>query len=83
MEGTRGVSLLSFVSPFPFTLGLVVGLFLVFVMGPATITQWRFPNLENAGQVVYRDSNGTCFRYDVRRVDCDKNEARIAAFPLQ
>ena len=82
-SAVTATSLLSFVRVFPFSLGLLVGLFLVFVLGPATLPQWRYPNAENASQLVYRDRNGTCFRYDLKTVDCDKNEARITAFPLQ
>jgi hypothetical protein len=68
---------------FPFVLALVLGLFLVHVLKPAPTVVMKYPNLENAGTITYRDVNGTCFVYDAATVDCDANEARISAFPLQ
>lgn len=44
---------------------------------------YKYPNMENAGKVVYQDSNGTCFVYKTTEVNCDKNEDRITTYPLQ
>lgn len=68
---------------FPLLVGLAVGLFCVYVLKPAAVVIVKYPNLENAGQVVYRDRNGACFKYDVKEVDCDKEEDRIKPYPLQ
>lgn len=43
----------------------------------------KYPTLENTGDVVYRDRNGTCFKYSTKTVDCDKNVDRIKPYPLQ
>lgn len=68
---------------FPFVFGLTVGIFCVFVLKPAPTVITQFPNIENAGKIVYRDRNGTCFTYETHTVDCDKSEDRITPYPLQ
>ena len=68
---------------FPFVLGLTIGLFCVYILKPAPVVITKFPNLENAHNVIYKDRNGTCFQYDTKTVDCDKSEDRIKPYPLQ
>lgn len=67
----------------PFLLGLTFGIFFVYVLKPAAMVITKYPNLENAGDVIYRDRNGTCFQYETKEVDCDKVEDRIRPYPLQ
>jgi hypothetical protein len=67
----------------PFVLGFAIGIFIVYVLKPAPVVVMKYPNLDNAAQLVYRDRNGTCFQYDVQQVDCDKSEDRIKPYPLQ
>jgi hypothetical protein len=68
---------------FPFLIGLLVGLFIVYILKPAPIVLTKYPNLENTSDVVYRDRNGTCFKYEAKNVDCDKEEERLKPYPLQ
>lgn len=67
----------------PFLLGLAGGIFFVYILKPSAVVVMRYPNLDNAEHTVYRDRNGTCFKYDVKQVDCDKVEDRIKPYPLQ
>lgn len=68
---------------FPFILGLFIGMFLVYVLKPSAVVVYKYPTLDNAGKVVYKDRNDVCFKYHADTVDCDKNEGKIVAFPLQ
>jgi hypothetical protein len=68
---------------FPFLIGLTVGIFIVYILKPAPMVITKYPNLENTADEIYKDRNGTCFKYETKTVDCDKNESRIAAYPLQ
>jgi hypothetical protein len=43
----------------------------------------KVPNLENAGKLVYKDRNGSCFTYAAKEVDCKKVEDKIKPFSLQ
>jgi hypothetical protein len=67
----------------PFLIGLACGIFFVYVLKPAPVVVMKYPNLDNAGKVIYRDRNGTCFKYEIGTVDCDKSEDKIKAYPLQ
>ena len=67
---------------FPFLLSFAIGIFIVYILKPAPIVIMKYPNLENAGKLIYKDRNGTCFMYETKEVDCDKNEGRIKPFPL-
>jgi hypothetical protein len=67
---------------FPLLLSFALGIFFVYILKPAPIVIIKFPNIENAGKLIYKDRNGTCFVYETKEVDCDKNEARIRPFPL-
>ena len=64
-------------------MGLTVGIFFVYILKPAPMVVTKFPNLENTDKVIYKDRNGTCFKYDTKTVDCDKAEDRIKPYPLQ
>jgi len=67
---------------FPFAVGLMAGIFCVYILKPSPVVITKYPNLENS-DVVYRDRNGTCFKYDTKEVNCDKVEDRIKPYPLQ
>jgi hypothetical protein len=49
-----------------FSLGLMV--VLLFVPPPSVVV--KFPNPETAGQMMYKDSAGACFKYKAVPVDC-------------
>lgn len=68
---------------FPLILGFAFGMFFVYILKPAPMVITKYPNLENAADVIYRDRNGTCFKYETKTVDCDKEEDRIKPYPLQ
>jgi hypothetical protein len=67
----------------PFMIGLTVGFFIVYILKPAPMVLTKFPNLENTEDLVFKDRNGVCFKYDTKTVDCDAAEDRIAPYPLQ
>ena len=67
----------------PMLLGLFIGMFFVYILKPTASVIYKYPTMDNAGKIVYQDRNGVCFKYHADTVDCDKNEGRIVAFPLQ
>ncbi len=67
----------------PFFIGIFTGIFFIYVLKPTATVIYKYPNIENAGKIVYQDRNGVCFKYHSDKVDCDKNEARITTYPLQ
>ena len=77
------MGLLECIELFPLLCGLTAGIFVVYVLKPAPMVITKYPTLENTGDVVYRDRNGTCFKYETQTVDCNKNVDRIKPYPLQ
>jgi hypothetical protein len=67
---------------FPMLLSFAFGIFIVYILKPSPIVIIKYPNIENAGKIIYKDRNGSCFIYETKEVDCNKNESRIRAFPL-
>ena len=67
----------------PLMISFFVGFFLVYILKPSPIIIFKNPSLDNAGKSTYIDRNDVCFQYIVNKVDCDKNEERIAAYPIQ
>lgn len=67
----------------PLLMGLFIGMFFVYILKPAPTIVYKYPTMDNAGKVTYQDRSGVCFKYHADTVDCDKNEGRIVAFPLQ
>lgn len=76
------MKLFNIVQFFPLLLSFAFGIFIIYILKPSPLVIMKYPNLENAGKLVYRDRNGTCFMYETKEVDCNKNEARIRAMPL-
>lgn len=76
------MKIISKIQFFPLLISFAFGIFIVYILKPAPIIIMKYPNLENAGKLIYKDRNGTCFIYETKEVDCNKNESRIRPFPL-
>lgn len=76
------MKLLGVVQFFPLLISFAIGIFIIYILKPSPLIIMKYPNLENAGKIIYKDRNGTCFVYETKEVDCNKNESRIRAFPL-
>ena len=76
------MNLLKNIKFFPLLMSFALGIFIVYILKPSPIIIVKYPNTENAGKLIYKDRNGTCFVYETKEVDCNANEERIRAFPL-
>lgn len=76
------MNLLGNIQFFPMLISFAIGIFIVYILKPSPLIILKYPNLENAGKLIYRDRNGTCFVYETNEVDCNTNEKRIKPFPL-
>ena len=63
--------------------GVVVAIIFGFVVKPEKKIIFKYPNPSTAGQTIYKDKNGICFKYDAKELNCDKNEKRLKDFPVQ
>lgn len=69
---------------FPFLLGLAIGyvVFLIYKPEKQVIRQYPHPDEKNK-EKVYKDPNGTCYKYTTHEVDCDANESTLKDYPIQ
>lgn len=64
-------------------LGVAVGIIAQFVIVPEKKIIVKYPEPSKADGMVFRDSNGTCFKFGAAEVDCKVNEGVLQDFPLQ
>ena len=62
--------------------GIVVAIIFEFVVKPEKKVIFKYPNPTIAGDTIYKDKNGVCYKYIATKADCDKNESRLKDFPL-
>jgi hypothetical protein len=67
----------------PFFLGLAVGGLLIIFFKPQKDTIYKYPHPKTVEQLVYRDHNGSCYKYTIKEVGCDANESSLKDYPLQ
>jgi len=67
----------------PFLVGLGIGFFIIkFYKTPAT-TVFEYPHPNNVKDRVYKDTNGVCYSYTSKEVNCDEHENTLKPYPLQ
>ncbi len=75
--------LLSHINILYLLLGVAIGIIAQFVIVPEKKVIVRYPEPSKAGNMTFRDSNGTCFKFDAVEVNCTANEGELNDFPLQ
>lgn len=67
----------------PFLIGFAFGIvgILFWKEKPRIIVKYPHPSTVN--NMVYRDPNGICYKYNTKEVNCDANEGTLRPYPLQ
>ena len=66
----------------PLIIGIIVGIVGIYFVAPDKNIIYKYPVPENVDKITYKDKNGICYKYQTKKVDCDKNESKLKAFPL-
>ena len=66
-----------FINPNAFFISLAIGLLFFYVIAPQKRIIIKYPNPENAGKVVYKDSNENCFKFKAEEVNCPSDKSQI------
>lgn len=74
--------MLKHIKLFPLLIGIAIGIIGIYFVKPAKNVVYKYPTPDNSKNVVYKDKNGVCYKYNAKEVDCDKNEARLKDYPL-
>jgi hypothetical protein len=64
-------------------LGIVIGIIAQFVIIPEKRVIVKYPEPSKADTMIFRDSNGICFKFTASEVDCIANEKILQDFPLE
>ncbi len=67
----------------PFLMGLAAGVLLILFFRPQKDTIYKYPHPQTVQQLVYKDKNGSCYKYNVNEVNCDENESTLTDYPIQ
>ena len=67
----------SLIDPLYFFLALCFGIFIVYVSSPIPDLIVKYPTVENAGRITYKDENDVCYRYIAKEVQCPEDKSRI------
>lgn len=70
------------INPMYFFVSFAVGLFFVYIFNPSPSVVLKFPSPYNAGKIVYKDKNDTCYTYEASSVSCPLEASLIKPQPL-
>lgn len=70
------------INPIYFIISFAIGLFLVYVFNPPPNVVVKFPSPYNAGKIVYRDKNDTCYVYKASSVSCPLDKSIVKPQPI-
>jgi len=71
------------IDPWIFLISFSIGMMIAYIATPPPRVIIKFPTLENAGKILYKDDVGVCYRYHPQRVNCPSNPKDIFRPPLQ
>jgi hypothetical protein len=70
-------------NPFYFIIGLFMGLFYTWLKRPEPEVVYKYPTPDNAGQIVYKDQAGVCYKYRSHKVACPADLSTAVKQPVQ
>ena len=71
------------IQPLYFFVAFAIGLFACYLTNPKPSIVVKFPSPYNAGKVLYKDGNDTCYRYHADKVSCPVDQGLIKPQPIQ
>jgi hypothetical protein len=68
---------LDYINQWAFWIALGIGMLLAYVLSPTPKIVYKYPTPENAGNVMYVDKTGVCYRYNAVPVKCPADESQV------
>lgn len=69
--------------PYVFLLSFGIGMMIAYIATPPPHVIIRFPTVENAGKITYKDDAGVCYRYRAKTTSCPDDPNKIFRPPIQ
>ena len=67
----------------PFILGIALASVIFMIYKPEKHVIHQYPHPKDASMKIFKDPNGTCYKYASHEVNCDANEATLKDYPVQ
>lgn len=65
-----------------FLLAFAFGIFLCYINQPKKKILIKHPTPENAGKIIYKDEDDSCFKYHAQEIQCPADVTKILEHPL-
>lgn len=70
------------IKPLYFFVSFAIGLLIVYVFTPPPEVVMKFPSPYNSGNIIYKDTNNMCYKYDASKSACPSDKNLIKAQPI-
>jgi len=77
------MALLSKIHPFYFILAFAIGILYCYLTKPKPTIVVKFPSPTNAGKLVYKHDDESCFKFEASKVECPMDKNLIKPQPIQ
>lgn len=74
--------MLSKIHPIYFILAFTVGLLFCYLTHPKPQVVMKFPSPYNAGKIVYKNNDESCYKFKADKVSCPRDQKLIKAQPV-
>ena len=74
---------MNFFSLKAFILGLMIGLFFIYIIEPKYKKIYVYPTPENINDIQYVDKANNCFSFTANKKECSQDENNIKNIPIQ
>lgn len=74
--------MLSKIHPIYFVIAFTVGLLFCYLTHPKPQVVMKFPSPYNAGKIVYKGDDDSCFKFQADKVSCPMDKNLIKAQPV-
>ena len=66
-----------------FVASFLIGLLLVYIVGPQTKKVIVYPSPETINRAIFQDNSKSCFLYNEEIVECPLDKKEITTIPIQ
>lgn len=70
------------IKPTYFLISFAIGILFVYILAPKPEVIFKFPTPYNAGSVLYKDKNDTCYVYKSNKEECPLDKKLIKSQPI-
>ena len=74
--------MLNLIKPTYFFISFAIGILFVYILSPKPEVVVKFPSPYNSGNVVYKDKNDTCYKYQSEKTECPLDGKLIKPQPI-